>query len=571
MKDIIIVRHDRCVGCGACVRSCPTPEANVSRLLDDGRIVITVNGNRCIACGECIKACPHDARDYIDDAEECMNRAAKDEKLVIIVSPEIKTALPTQWKGILDWFKKHGCYIYDVSYGADISLWAHTRVLSTGNVGNIITQHCAAAIRYAELYQPKLLKNLVPIHTPVACQAIYVKNYLRRTNPIAVLSPCIAMKSECEETGLIDYNVTFKKILEYFDRNDIRIPQNDANDLSYEYNDIQGMGTDIYPMIDGFDSALKEQIPDLEIVHREGLNIYPELDSYANVSDAKHPKVFDVYSCVSGCSLGPCLNTRQTTFDVMAMKRTISEHPDKKSRLSSYRGGYQKLFKNFDNELQLSDFTRNYRSAPPAPPLMMNQLNEAFDKLGKITDKDRSIDCGICGFRSCKEMAAAIARGQNVPESCAYMKRAGEGGGAAAGGGDPERERELEDKNRQLSEMAEECASIAAKLSESISDISEKVGSVGEKTSFSAEKTAGVKTLLGKVVKFCEDSPLMGPDEIGQLVAVLNNTINAFGPIDESIGTAVSGSEELRASVDDLTALASRLNGSLKNAEGLSE
>ena len=159
--EIIIVRPDKCVGCNSCVRTCPAPEANITKMLEDGRFVTTVNPDKCIACGECVRTCTHGARDYIDDTEAAMQRMTK-EKLIVLATPAIKTVFPTKWKSVLDWFKAKGCIIFDVSFGADICTWAHLRAIENKKVGNVITQPCAAIVKYIEIYQPKLLENLSP-------------------------------------------------------------------------------------------------------------------------------------------------------------------------------------------------------------------------------------------------------------------------------------------------------------------------------------------------------------------------------------------------------------------------
>ena len=138
------------------------------------------------------------ARDYIDDTEEAMAAIGK-EKMIILATPAIKATFPDKWKGILNWFRKKGQLIYDVSFGADICTWAHLRAIQRKTAGNVVTQPCAAIVKYIETYQPKLLKNLSPIHSPIMCAVVYIKKYLQRMNKIVVLSPCIAKKNEIDD------------------------------------------------------------------------------------------------------------------------------------------------------------------------------------------------------------------------------------------------------------------------------------------------------------------------------------------------------------------------------------
>ena len=57
MSELIIVKPDKCVGCNACIRACPAPEANTAKMLDGGKFVTSVNPERCVGCGECVKNC----------------------------------------------------------------------------------------------------------------------------------------------------------------------------------------------------------------------------------------------------------------------------------------------------------------------------------------------------------------------------------------------------------------------------------------------------------------------------------------------------------------------------------
>ena len=419
MSELIIVKPEKCVGCNACVRECPAPEANMTKQLEDGRFITMVNPDKCIACGECVKKCNHGARDFIDDTDDLISDIIK-VKIIVMASPAIKMVLPTKWKGVLDWFKKQGCTIFDASFGADICTWAHLRTIDQDKIGNIISQQCPAIVKYIEIYQPKLLQNLSPIQSPAACSAIYIKKYLRRNNPIAYISPCIASKNEAKETGLYDYNVTIKKLLDYFDRNDITIPIDTSEEYEYKFDEMQGQVGAVYSRPGGLRDNLWLHDPDINITNSEGVHkVYNEMEMYARMPESKHPKVFDVLSCEFGCNIGPASGTKQTVFDVMTTSRAIENEAKGRRRSTGIMGrGDDRLFKKFDDELRVADFLRNYKPSMPTPVPSIMQLDPIFKKMGMHTEEDRAYDCHACGYDSCRDMAIAIYRGLNTPDNC---------------------------------------------------------------------------------------------------------------------------------------------------------
>ena len=70
----------------------------------------------------------------------------------------------------------------------------------------------------------------------------------------------------------------------------------------------------------------------------------------------KHPEVFDVLSCEFGCNVGPASGTNQTVFDVMATMREVEKEAKKKRKTGLFRSGDDKLFKKFDEKLNISDY-----------------------------------------------------------------------------------------------------------------------------------------------------------------------------------------------------------------------
>ena len=560
MQEIIIVKPEKCIGCNACIRVCPADEANKTVEYEKGMFVTSVNTSKCIACGECLKVCTHGARDYIDDTNECMSKIVS-EKVIILVSPVLKIAYPTKWKGILEWFHHQGCFIYDVSYGADICTWATARTTEQGKLNKMISQQCPAVVNYIETYQPKLLSHLSPIHSPAACEAIYIKKYQRRSNLIAYLTPCIASKAENFETGLIDYTVTFGKLMKFFEQNGIDIPLNAPDDNKFTYDDEEGIFGILYNRPGGMRENIWTLEPDLNIAYSSGINnAYPEIAGYSKLSDAKRPDFYDVLSCNFGCTLSAGTGVNLSHFEV----RNNMEPHENNTRTRSKGGlrrGDDKLFKKFDNELRLADFLRNYKSSMPSMTPSAQQLEPIYQKMNKTTADERCIDCHACGYSSCREMATAILRGLNVPTNCIYNRS----------GSSSVSEEEFNNIKSELNDIRTECTSIIESMNSNIADISTSAGKIDESGDSSNAKLEGVKTLLQNVVLFCNENSTMDSDSIAQLVNILETTISALGELDESINKTSESSAELNKKLSGLKDTMQNLEKTVKEEKAETE
>lgn len=529
MKDIIIVKPEKCVGCNVCIRSCPAAEANVSKILENGKKIINVNAAKCIGCGECIKVCKHGARDYVDDTEQVMSKLS-DEKMIILADPSIKSTYPNQWKGILDWFKKKGCLVYDAAFGTDIAVWALVSAVESKKMGNIISPSCAAVINYVKIYQPLLTKNIAPIYSPALCMAIYIKNYLRRSNRIAMLSPCIAKKIEYIDTGIIDFNMTFNKVMSYFEKNDIVIPSSTYKDFDYDFEDKPGQLGSICSRPGGLKENISYHNPDVSITVSSGsVKLYPELELYAKMPESKLPEIFDVLSCEYGCNLGPGAGTDLSSFDIMFSMRAIEN--DIKNRINKGKGMFRsnddKLFKKFDEELELDDFLRSYRSTKASSTPTLNEIEPIFEAMGKHTEAERNHNCGACGFDSCYKMAEAIFRDINVKENCVvYSLNNGSGGGSG----------------------------LSAKVSADIEAITENMTKIADANANNSEKTKVVNDLLKNIVTFCEKNTTMDSNSVSQMIKILETTIKSLGAFDENAEAVSKSVEKINELIDSLKA-----------------
>ena len=553
MSDIIVVKPEKCVGCNACVRNCPAPEANITKMLEDGRFITSVNSDKCIACGQCLKVCTHNARDYIDDTRICMQRLEKD-KTIILVSPAIRTALPNHWVGILDWFKSKGCVIFDVALGADICTWAHLKVMQDQRRIKYISQQCAAVVKYIEAYQPSILKNLSPIHSPIGCTVAYIKKYLRRTNPIAVLTPCIAQKNEFIETGLVEYNVTFNKLMEYFDANGIVIHTNSEDEYEYRFDDMQGQLGAIYIRPDGFKNNLQLHDPELNIYSTEGISsAYSSIDAYADTKDSNRPEIMDVISCEYGCAMGPAADIKSSPFTVMKLINNLESEAKKRRKTSVFRQAEDKLFKKFDEELQVEDFMRTNKPQMTSPIPSDVQLDTVFKMMGKDTDAAKCYDCRACGYNSCREMATAICRGLNSPNNCIIRSK------------DllVELQKGINEQEEKYTEITNKCRNLFEDLQEKFGNVKTNTVTLEESSAKTSEKTKVLNDLVTNIIIFCKNNDSLNKEGINQMIVILETTLKSLQSLDESVGTTNENFDKISATVDEIKTVIENIDKTL--------
>lgn len=227
--ETIYLKEEKCAGCNKCLSNCPVPGANVAYLVE-GNNKIKVNSEKCIRCGECIRVCDHNARDYRDDTESFFKDLLSGKKLSVIAAPSFAVNF-NEYKKILGYLKKLGVnFIYDVSIGADITVWAYIRTLEKEKLNTMISQPCPSIVNYIEKHKPELIEKLAPVQSSMICTAIYMKKYANINDDIAFLSPCIAKADEINDKntyGYVKYNITFKKLKEYIEANNIDISKYD--------------------------------------------------------------------------------------------------------------------------------------------------------------------------------------------------------------------------------------------------------------------------------------------------------------------------------------------------------
>ena len=411
MRSVITNDLSKCVGCNRCVRACPIDEANVVNV-DGGNIYVGVENSKCIVCGACLDACHHGSRHFDDDTERFFDDLARGVAISVFAAPAVRSNFHN-WQRMFSWLRQTGVRsIYDVSLGADICTWAHIRHIEKHGANPIISQPCPAIVNYILMHKNELIKNLSPIHSPMLCTAVYMRNYSGVNHKIAALSPCVAKTNEFDATGIVEYNITFTNLIKYIKENGISFP---AQESGFDHFDA-GLGS-LYPMPGGLKENVEHYIGKaIRVDKSEGQNVvYKALDEYAKQPASKLPVLFDVLNCTEGCNLGTGCKHE---FDIFEINSTMDGL--RKNAITPANKKYlDDLFHKFDKTLNLSDFYRRYTPIPVRPISVSHaDIEQAFKYLKKTTDTERVYNCGACGNDTCLEMATQIAKGINTTNNC---------------------------------------------------------------------------------------------------------------------------------------------------------
>lgn len=416
MNSVIVTDESKCMGCNKCILECPITDANVSEM-KDGISKTHVDQSKCIMCGKCLEVCGHNARDYCDDTERFFSDLVAGKAIHIIAAPALKANFPG-YKRLAGYLCSLGkAEIYDVSLGADITTWAYLKALKSGNTDSIISQPCPAIVNYIQKYKHELIPRLAPVHSPMMCTAVYLRKYRKVEGAICFLSPCVAKISEINDSntkGLVQYNVTFKKLSEYMKINKVNLADYDEREFSAQ---VLGLG-DIYSVPGGLKENVYQYNPDAWVKQVEGSDLaYDYLDEYLKRSkDGRQlPLLVDILNCSHGCNMG---SGTEKKLDLTDMDHTM--HQLKLQNRGKLKSKPAKLLSYFDKQLKPEDFERNYT------PEMHKEfgepdeaaLDDLFNRLYKKSADSRERNCSACGYGSCRMMVRAIYNGINHVENC---------------------------------------------------------------------------------------------------------------------------------------------------------
>jgi len=425
LPALFTVNKEKCLNCHRCISVCPVKFCN-----DGSSDHVTVNFDMCIGCGTCIDACTHNARIYNDDTEQFLNELNSGEKIVAIAAPAVASNFSNKYLQLNSFLKEIGVKaIFDVSFGAELTVKSYLEHVKENNPKCIIAQPCPAIVSYVQIYQPELIKYLAPCDSPMLHTAKIIKEFYPKykDHKILVISPCIAKSREFIETGVADFNVTMKSISALLENNNIDLSQYPKS----EYENPPAERAVLFSTPGGLLRTAMREYPDIINSTRkiEGPEIiYNYLEKLNHeIEVGRTPLLIDCLSCENGCNGGSGTNNRHKSPDEIEY---LVEQRNKEAQ-SSYNSENRRFKFNRKNKLKKvinsywkpNLYSRNYLDLSKNNNIIIpsdKNIESVYHSLKKFSENDH-YNCSSCGYNNCEDMAIAIYNNLNRKENCHHF------------------------------------------------------------------------------------------------------------------------------------------------------
>ncbi|MBN2210076.1 MAG: 4Fe-4S binding protein [Sedimentisphaerales bacterium] len=396
---------DRCRLCYTCVRECP---AKAIRIVEGQAEIIP---ERCINCGNCVRVCSQNAKQVVSSIPQVESLLDGSCRVAACVAPSFPAEFSSyDYQIFVGMLRSLGFdIVHEVAFGADLVANQYYKLLAASDgKKRYISTPCPAIISYVEKYFPELVNSLAPIVSPMIASARALRVLHGRELKIVFIGPCIAKKCEAGGEQVIEEInevLTFAELRTLFAQRRITADTIQPSDFDPPY---AGLGT-LFPISRGLLQAadIPEDLISGSVVTTDGRSNFVEaVKEFADGDlDAKFLEVL----CCNGCIMGAGMTTTVPLFNrrgrVSAYARRRLQDPARKrpEDLSSW------------DTLNLSrSFVANdQRLRVP----FEEEISQIMARMGKFQLEDE-LNCGACGYDTCREHAIAIFKGLAESEMC---------------------------------------------------------------------------------------------------------------------------------------------------------
>ncbi len=406
MAEYLDFRDAQCRDCYLCLRECPVKAIAIknhqARVIED----------RCILCGHCTLVCPQDAKVVHSEVGQVKALLASGQKVIASVAPSFIANFDVKDFSTfrLALAKLGFSDAEETAVGARAVTQEYRRLMETGQYNNFITSACPAVCKLIQLYYPKALPFLAPVDSPMFAHA----KILKKQHPdaqIVFIGPCIAKKKEAREGQLIANVLTFEEMNQYF--LDSGIILSEMASFSLEGSQEAANLAKAYPISHGIIQSFGDNLPKgYQYMAVDGLDRCK--DVLENI-ESLNGMFIEINACQDACVHGPC-SVVHTSSGIVATA-VVREYVNSEVK---HKGAPEEI----PCEVDLSAAYPRIRNFTKPPT--DKEIEAILAKTGKFSREDE-LNCGSCGYATCREKAWAVHNGYADVEVCfPYMRKRSE-------------------------------------------------------------------------------------------------------------------------------------------------
>ena len=399
--SILQFKKVNCKNCYKCIRYCPVKAIRVRS--HQAQIM----ESQCVLCEKCTIVCPQDAKVEQNLIPEIKAAIARGEQLIASVHPAYLAKFGVSGFGGLEQALKQLGFsgAAEAAQGAYLMKTAYEQALRDGNRQQAtISSACPVIVQLIEKHYPGLVPNLAPVLSVMQSHAKYLKT-LHPDSRVVYISPCIsAMAEMAEPENYTDYVITLQELAEWMSSEQITLPEEKEDE-------------DVY-------LSRAAALPDgliLSMQNRAGRRCLPVngiencKDVLSELQEGGFANCFiEMNACANGCVGGPSFQRegRRLLAAVLAV-RDASLVEGKPVYAQDYR-----IESKLDLTRSFGVYTRQKEEL-----VSEEQIRDILAQMGKFTEKDE-LNCGACGYDTCREKAVAISQGKAEITMCIPYMRA---------------------------------------------------------------------------------------------------------------------------------------------------
>lgn len=395
MANCLTLKKSNCKNCYKCIRHCPVKAIRFSG--NQAHII----GNECILCGHCFVVCPQNAKQIVDGTEKARVLLQSGAPVMVSLAPSfIANYEGVGIESMRKALKALGFFdVEETAIGATIVKTEYERLLAEEKRDIVISSCCHSVNLLIQKHFPSALVYLADVMSPMQAHCADIKKRMPDAKTVFI-GPCVAKKDEAEHyEGLVDAVLTFEELTNWL--------KNEGIELEKEVDNTPESRARFFPTTGGILKTMAERLPGYTYLAIDGVE-----NCIAALKDIENGKIHNCFiemsACVGSCIGGPVMEKYHSTSpikDYVAVANYAGERDFEVEQPAPM--SLRKYFTQIEKKL-----------APPSESEIMVVLRQ----MGKFKPSDE-LNCGSCGYNSCREKAAAIIQGKAEISMCLpYLK-----------------------------------------------------------------------------------------------------------------------------------------------------